>query len=73
MAYFERIHDGILAEKLQSSGAVLIEGPKWCGKTSTGAHLAKSVIYLQDPDKRKSYEQLVLEFHEAELLHSYHQ
>ena len=58
MAYFERVHDGILTEKLQSSGAVLIEGPKWCGKTSTGAHLAKSVIYLQDPDKRKSYEQL---------------
>ncbi|MBP5371354.1 MAG: ATP-binding protein [Bacteroidales bacterium] len=58
MGYFERIHDGILAGKLQSSGAVLIEGPKWCGKTSTGAHLAKSVIYLQDPDKRKSYEQL---------------
>ena len=55
MDYFERIHDGILAGKLQSSGAVLIEGPKWCGKTSTGAHLAKSVIYLQDPDKRKSY------------------
>ena len=57
MAYYTRIYDGILEEKLMSSGAVLIEGPKWCGKTSTGEHLAKSVIYLQDPDKRKTYEQ----------------
>lgn len=55
MEYYNRLCDDLLLRKLRSSGAVLIEGPKWCGKTSTGAQQAKSVIYLQDPDKRKSY------------------
>lgn len=58
MIYYKRLCDEILARKLRSSGAVLIEGPKWCGKTSTGLQLAKSVAYLQDPDRRKSYEQM---------------
>lgn len=55
MEYYNRLCDDLLLRKLRSSGAVLIEGPKWCGKTSTGVQHAKSVIYLQDPDKRKSY------------------
>lgn len=55
MEYYNRLCDDLLLSKLRSSGAVLIEGPKWCGKTSTGVQHAKSVIYLQDPDKRKSY------------------
>ena len=58
MGYYRRICDRLLEQKLKSSGAVLIEGPKWCGKTSTGFQIAKSVAYLQDPDKRKSYEQI---------------
>ncbi|MBO4372192.1 MAG: ATP-binding protein [Bacteroidales bacterium] len=58
MEYYKRICDDTLARKLRSSGAVLIEGPKWCGKTSTGAQIAQSVLYLQDPDKRKTYEQM---------------
>lgn len=58
MEYYKRICDNTLERKLRSSGAVLIEGPKWCGKTATGAQIAKSVLYLQDPDKRKTYEQL---------------
>lgn len=41
---------------LQSSGAVLIEGPKWCGKTSTASVAAKSILYMQDPDNSASYQ-----------------
>lgn len=59
MEYLSRISDCVLEERLQSSGAVLIEGPKWCGKTSTGAHAAKSIAYLQDPDKRELYKKMV--------------
>ncbi|MCI2145401.1 MAG: DUF4143 domain-containing protein [Bacteroidales bacterium] len=44
-----------MKEKLASSGAVLIEGAKWCGKTSTGNRAAKSIIYMQDPDRAKGY------------------
>ena len=58
MNYFERIADELLQRKLRSSAAVLIEGPKWCGKTSTGAQVAKSVLYIQDPDKRAMYRQM---------------
>lgn len=36
-------------------GAVLIEGPKWCGKTTTANQQAKSVLRLQDPDMREAY------------------
>lgn len=46
MNYLNRIADELLSRKLRSSAAVLVEGPKWCGKTSTCAQLAKSVIYL---------------------------
>ena len=48
--YFPRIADTKLELSLQAMGAVLIEGPKWCGKTSTAERVSKSVIYLQDPD-----------------------
>lgn len=48
----------MLQRKLRSSAAVLIEGPKWCGKTSTGAQLAKSIAYIQDPDKREIYRKM---------------
>lgn len=56
--YFSRICDDLVKEKLSYSGALLIEGPKWCGKTWTGKHAAKSVLYMQDPDKGASYMQL---------------
>ena len=49
--YINRIQDDVLQNLLSSSGAVLIEGPKWCGKTWLGRHSAKSEIDLQDPDK----------------------
>lgn len=53
--YIPRIADKILEQKLRTSGAVLIDGPKWCGKTCTALNKAESVIYMQDPDKRASY------------------
>ena len=48
--YLHRIVDAKLALSLKAAGAVLIEGPKWCGKTSTAENIAKSVLYMQDPD-----------------------
>jgi len=53
--YFIRLADKILDSALKSSGAVLIEGPKWCGKTRTAEERAKSVLYMQDPDRGQSY------------------
>lgn len=53
--YYSRICDRLVVEKLAYSGAVLIEGPKWCGKTWAGKHAAKSVLYMQNPDKSASY------------------
>lgn len=48
--YKSRIIDRLLAEKLEAMGAVLIEGPKYCGKTTTGEQQAKSVLYMADPE-----------------------
>ena len=53
--YLPRIVDKLLEERLAASGAVLIVGPKWCGKTTTAEQQAKSVLKLQDPDKTKAY------------------
>lgn len=55
MSYLQRTADGVLAERLEAFGAVLIEGPKWCGKTTTAEQMAKSIIRLQDTDKREEY------------------
>jgi len=52
--YYPRIADKILEEALESAGAVLIEGPKWSGKTWTAAKKSKSILYMQDPDTRES-------------------
>lgn len=53
--YRPRVCDSLLQKKLRTSGAVLITGPKWCGKTWTALNVANSVIYMQDTDKRASY------------------
>jgi len=58
MNYLCRVADELLLRKLRSSAAVLVEGPKWCGKTSTCSQLARSVIYIQDPDKREMYKKM---------------
>lgn len=50
--YRPRIADRILERKLQGMGAVLIEGPKWCGKTTTGEQHSSSVIYMDAPEAR---------------------
>lgn len=53
--YNYRIADKILRENLDIFGAVLIEGPKWCGKTTTAIQQAGSVLQMQDPDYREAY------------------
>jgi predicted AAA+ superfamily ATPase len=55
VGYLERLCDSELKIALETSGAVLIEGPKWCGKTSTAEMAANSVLYLQNPDFSASY------------------
>jgi hypothetical protein len=50
-----RICDSNLQTVLRSAGAVLIEGAKWCGKTSTALNASRSALYMQDPDKTASY------------------
>ena len=44
--YKKRIADGLLLRKLTGKGAVLIEGAKWCGKTTTAEQIAKSILYM---------------------------
>lgn len=58
MSYKSRIADQLLREKLEAMGAVLIEGPKACGKTTTAEQQAKSVIYMSDPEKQQQYKQM---------------
>jgi hypothetical protein len=55
MDYLHRIADKELKERLSYIGAVLIEGPKWCGKTTTAEQQAASVLKLQNPDMRDAY------------------
>ena len=53
--YKNRIADKLLKYRLEEVGAVLIEGPKWCGKTTTAEQQAKSVLYMADPDNQNNY------------------
>lgn len=56
--YRPRIADKILHDKLEAKGAVLIRGPKWCGKTTTAAQQAHSILYLSNPKNRDSILQM---------------
>ncbi len=56
--YTTRICDFELKNALDTMGAVLIEGAKWCGKTSTATNVARSVLFMQDPDKARSYQEM---------------
>ena len=58
--YLPRVIDAQIDERLSSSGAILIEGPKWCGKTRTAMNKAKSAVYMDDP-RRKA-----INIHDAE-------
>ena len=56
--YLHRIADKLLEERLAAKGAVLIEGPKWCGKTTTAKQKAKSFISMDRPDMTRQYQQM---------------
>lgn len=58
--YKQRIADKLLEKKLEGTGAVLIEGPKWCGKTTTAEQQAKSVVYMDDPEEGTNWHQLAI-------------
>ena len=53
--YIIRIGDKLLKSLLESTGAVLVEGAKWCGKTQSSLQIANSVVYMQDPDEGPGY------------------
>lgn len=50
--YKKRIADQLLEKKLKGKGAVLIEGPKWCGKTTTAEQISQSVLYMAKPEDK---------------------
>ena len=52
--YRDRIVDDMLKDKLESKGAVVIEGPKWCGKTTTAMQVAGSILRMDEPSKREA-------------------
>lgn len=56
--YIPRIVDSLLSLKLDTMGAVLIRGPKWCGKTTTAQQFSKSIVYMDDPEKGADYRDL---------------
>lgn len=58
MKYLNRIVDSEINELMEVMGAVLIEGCKWCGKSTTGFHHANSVIEFQNPDRKQEYEDI---------------
>lgn len=57
--YKNRIVDEILEKKLKGKGAVLIQGPKWCGKTTTAEQIAKSILYMAKSDEKEQNKTLV--------------
>lgn len=50
--YKKRIVDEILMKKLKGKGAVLIEGARWCGKTTTAEQVSKSILYMAKPEDK---------------------
>lgn len=50
--YNYRIVDSLLQDKLEAKGAVLIEGPKWCGKTTTASQKAASILHMDNPTEK---------------------
>lgn len=56
--YLPRIYDAVLVRRLAAKGAVLVEGPKWCGKTTTCERVAASSVLMQDPRTRDESLQL---------------
>ncbi len=56
--YQPRLIDPIIEKELEAFGAILLNGPKWCGKTTTAKQKAKSILYMQDPDQQDAFLQL---------------
>ena len=56
--YKPRMIDRKLEEYLNTFGAVCVEGPKWCGKTTSAKQIAKSVLEMQNPDLQENYIEL---------------
>ena len=50
--YLPRVAETLLADKLDAMGAVLIEGPKFCGKTTMASKHAKSILFMADPETK---------------------
>lgn len=57
--YKPRIIDTLLKKKLQAKGAVLIEGPKWCGKTTTAANFSATKVMLAKPNEKENFRNLL--------------
>ena len=58
MDYVKRIIDKEIKKKLAVMGAVVIKGPKWCGKTTSAKKISKSVIEMQNPEMAENYMEL---------------
>lgn len=58
MKYLPRVVDLEIDELMEFMGAVLIEGCKWCGKSTTGSYHAKSIIEFQNPDRKQEYDNI---------------
>ncbi len=54
--YRPRIIDRELTERLKSIGAIVVEGAKWCGKSTTAQHHSKSAVFMDDPRRKAQYE-----------------
>lgn len=64
--YRNRVADKMLRNQLEAAGVVLIQGPKWCGKTTTAEQQAKSILRMDYPKMSKEY--LTLAENDPELL-----
>lgn len=60
MEYESRLADKSLKRNLEAFGTMLIEGPKWCGKTTTAEQMAKSSIYFHDEDEATRYREIMM-------------
>ena len=56
--YLPRIIDKLLSDRLEAKGAVLLEGPKWCGKTTSAKEIAGSFISMDQPEMSKQYQSM---------------
>ena len=53
--YLPRLIENIMTESMKTNGCIVIEGPKWCGKSTTSERFAKSVVKLQKPATYNQY------------------